>query len=74
MHIKKYSYTFLLYIYLTSKSSEMKYSAYDGPKHDHHEGAVALSARDEPTLGGMPLLKSYIEFSGIHSDLFFASE
>ena len=37
-------------------------------------GAVALSARDEPTLGGMPLLKSYIEFAGIHSDLFFASE
>jgi hypothetical protein len=23
----------------------------------------------KPTLGGMPLLKSYIEFSGIHSDL-----
>ena len=40
----------------------------------HVKGAVALSARDEPTLGGMPLLKSYIEFSGIHSDLFFASE
>ena len=40
----------------------------------HVKGAVALSARDEPTLGGMPLLKSYIEFAGIHSDLFFASE
>ena len=28
----------------------------------------------KPTLGGMPLLKSYIGFAGIHSDLFFASE
>ena len=46
----------------------------DLSKYRQQKGAVALSARDEPTLGGMPLLKSYIEFSGIHSDLFFASE
>ena len=57
MHIEKHSYTVLLYIFLTSESSEKKHSAYDGLKHDHHEGGVALSARDEPTLGGMPLLK-----------------
>ena len=35
---------------------------------------LSQGSQCEPTRGGMPLLKSYIEFAGIHSDLFFASE
>ena len=41
-------------------------------KYQNIKGAVALSARIKPTLGGMPLLKTNIAFAGIHSDLFFA--
>jgi len=38
------------------------------------KGAVALSARDQTYAWRHAPLKSYIEFAGIHSDLFFASE